>query len=185
MSFERAAVTTLAWTGAGVVAGLPLLAVSAGDASMALATIRLSGLVAFGIALAVRLARLADGSWFRAVPEWWCRWMTGAWAVVLVTGAVGLVAVTTSPALRYDPSMQYLQVLSAVDIAWATAALAVGLRWWRSPRAAGIGVAVLAVVVSGRSGATSMSSDSARVDPGLWMPNGCSSSSCPTTSPLR
>jgi hypothetical protein len=143
---EHAALTTLAWTAAGAATAAPMLAVGAADDPLALSVVHLAGLVGFGVLLAFRLVRLTDEAWFGEVPARWRWWLTGGWAVVLVTGSVGLVALAPSAALRFDPSMQYLQVLSAVDIAWAATALAVGLRWWRGPRAAGIGVAVLAVV---------------------------------------
>jgi hypothetical protein len=54
--------------------------------------------------------------------------------VILITGAVGLVTLATSAALRYDVSLQFLQLISALDIAWVVAAFSLGLRWgfgWR------------------------------------------------------
>ncbi|NIR60829.1 MAG: hypothetical protein GWO02_15625 [Gammaproteobacteria bacterium] len=49
--------------------------------------------------------------------------------VVLPTGVVALVTLASSAALRFDPSLQFLQLLSALDIAWAGAALMIGTRW--------------------------------------------------------
>jgi len=63
-----------------------------------------------------------------------------------VTGAVGLVTLATSAALRYDASLQFLQMLSALDIAWAAAALTLGLLRRFGPGLATAGAAVLGVV---------------------------------------
>ena len=72
--------------------------------------------------------------------------LAGVWIIVLVTGSVGIVTLATSAALRYDPSLQFLQALSALDIAWAAAALVVGLRWWNGRRAAITGAMMMGVV---------------------------------------
>jgi hypothetical protein len=66
--------------------------------------------------------------------------------VVLVTGVVALVTLASSAALRYPPSMQFLQLLSAVDIAWVVAAFVVGAgrAWGRA--AAIVGGAVVGIV---------------------------------------
>jgi len=47
--------------------------------------------------------------------------------VVMATGTVALVTLASSAALRLDPSLQFLQLLSALDIAWAAGATALGL----------------------------------------------------------
>jgi hypothetical protein len=108
--------------------------------------VHLALLVAFGVALSFRLAPHTDGEWFAGIAERRRSLLTGIWTVVLVTGTVALVTLATSAALRYDPSLQYLQVLSAVDIAWAGAAIVIGLRWWRGTRVAAAGASLLAVV---------------------------------------
>lgn len=59
----------------------------------------------------------------------------GASIVALTTGVVALTTLASSAALRYEPSMQFLQLLSALDIAWATAATFVGVSWLWSRRA--------------------------------------------------
>jgi hypothetical protein len=63
--------------------------------------------------------------------------------VALTTGAVALLTLASSAALRLEPSLQFLQLLSALDIAWAGAAIALGsyLRW--GTRAAWLGGIVL------------------------------------------
>jgi len=143
---ERAALDALVWTLVGVTAAIPMLGWRSGDEPLALATVHLSALVLYGFALSFRVAGRTDREWFTGVRAQWRPWLTGVWAVVLVTGSVGLVTLATSAALRYEPSMQYLQVLSAVDIAWAGAAIVVGLRWWRGSRAALVGAAFLGAV---------------------------------------
>lgn len=53
--------------------------------------------------------------------------------VVIVTGATALVTLSSSAAMHYEPSLQFLQLLSALDIAWVVARtmLAVRLLWGR------------------------------------------------------
>jgi hypothetical protein len=144
---ETAALQTLRWAAVGGAAALPLLAVPRQDDPLTLVTLHLGILVAFGAALAYRLAPLVSDSWF---TEWTStmrrRAFAGVWIIVLATGAVGLVTIATSAALRYDPSLQFLQLLSALDIAWAAVAITVGLRRWKGKRAAIAAVTVLGVV---------------------------------------
>jgi amino acid permease len=70
--------------------------------------------------------------------------------VALVTGFAALLMLATAAAGRYDPSMQFLQLLSAMDIAWVTAALFFGARKLWGPRWAWLlgAVIVLACVAS-------------------------------------
>ena len=72
--------------------------------------------------------------------------------MVLVTGVVALVTLASSAALRFPPSMQFLQLLSAVDIAWAATALVVGAdrAWGRT--VAIIGGTILGALVGGSLG---------------------------------
>jgi len=138
---ERAALRTIVWAASGCAVALPLLAIPRPDDPLALITVHLAGLVLFGVGLAFALARLADDAWFggRRALSW-------IWVIVLVVGAVGIVTLATSAALRYDPSLQFLQALSALDIAWAAAALVLGLRRLGGRWAAVAGSAVLGVV---------------------------------------
>lgn len=119
-----------------LLASIVLLAVPFPDDPLWLVIGHLSALVAFGVVLAVRLAPLArHGEWFRGTN--WSpprRRLAGAVAVVVVvSGAVALLTLASSAALRLQPSLQFLQLLSALDIAWAAAAIVVGaeLRWGR------------------------------------------------------
>ena len=69
--------------------------------------------------------------------------------VVIITGTVGLVTLASSAALRLQPSLQFLQLLSALDIAWAAGAVVVGgYRLWSPPvaRIAGLVVGVACVI---------------------------------------
>jgi len=138
----------MAWSIAGCAAALPLLAVPVPGDPLLLVTAHLAVLVAFGAALALALAPLTDEEWFAGVgrDSLIRRGLAGVWMIVLVTGSVGIVTLATSAALRYDPSLQFLQALSALDIAWAAAALVVGLRWWKGRAAAVSGAVMMGVV---------------------------------------
>jgi len=113
---------------------------------------QLATLVALGLAVSWRVAPVSDRAWFSGYVGWSLRGRTIFGAVVLIvipTGLVGLVTLASSAALRFPPSLQYLQLLSALDIAWAAAALMIGVRWLRGDRAAlaaGVTLAVACVV---------------------------------------
>ncbi len=146
MDLERAFVLWSRWVVAGAAPALVLL-VAAPEVSTASVLIHLSLLVAYGIAVAVSLAPVADDRPFAAfaMADRW-RWFSGAAViVVLATGATALASLATSAAARYQPSLQFLQLLSAVDIAWAGAALYLGVRWWKNRRTALVAAAVLGV----------------------------------------
>ena len=71
--------------------------------------------------------------------------------MVIVTGVIGLVTLATSGSLRFQPSLQFLQLLSALDIAWAGAAIVFGVwrRWGRTAAIWGgvaLGVACVASI---------------------------------------
>lgn len=127
---ERALIRTTIWLLVGLGAALPLLLIDVGDDPTAGFLIHLSVLVAFGLVLTIDLLRFVGADWF--VTTGWSvgRRLAGSGigTVVLATGALGLVTLASSAALRYDPSTQFLQLLSALDIAWVTAAVVVGGR---------------------------------------------------------
>ncbi|MFQ5555799.1 MAG: hypothetical protein ACE5GC_10580 [Acidimicrobiia bacterium] len=117
------------------VAPLLLLVPNSGTPTVRLIT-HLAALVALGLILAFRLAPRLDQPFF-AHRGWAPRREsigTGIALVVVVTGVVGLVTLASAAALRFDPSLQFLQLLSALDIAWAGAAMVVGARhlWGRT-----------------------------------------------------
>ena len=66
--------------------------------------------------------------------------------VFMVTGSVALVTLASSAALRFQPSTQFLQLLSALDIAWAAATVMIAAYWLWGRRAALIGGIAVGVV---------------------------------------
>jgi len=144
---EKALVRTVRWLLGGLVASLPLLFVTVSDEPLGWFVAQLGILVAFGIALTIDLMAYGDEPWF--VGTAWIpavrETASGIGLVVLVTGTVGLVTLASSAALRFDPSTQFLQLLSALDIAWAGAALAIGVyratsRTWAIVAAGALGI---------------------------------------------
>ena len=135
------------WLLGGLAASLLLLAVEANLETVFIT--HLVVLVTFSLGLAFVLDDQADREWFPSIERRPVRRFAGASAVVIVvTGVVALVTLASSAALRFDPSTQLLQLLSALDIAWATTALMVGVRWARgaaAARAAAIGLGVVCV----------------------------------------
>ncbi len=126
---ERALLRTIPWMIAGLIASLPLLLVPSPKAPLTWFSIQLILLVAFSLVLTFVLMPLGDEPWF-AATKWgpWGRSMAGGISlVVLVTGTVGLVTLASSATLGLDPSLQYLQLLSALDIAWVAAAVVLGV----------------------------------------------------------
>lgn len=142
---ERALARAVLWTLGGAAVSLPLLAVPPPESSQLLiySTVHLSALVAFGLVVISDLVRLVDDTWFAWIGSVGRRIAAGASVVALSVGVVALVALPTSAALRFDPSLQFLQLLSALDIAFAAGATLVGFRWWVGSKT---GVAAGAVV---------------------------------------
>ena len=140
-SLERALIVAIKWTLAGLILSVPLLLVDVGPDPKRLFLIHLSVLVGFGIALTAVLLPYTGDDWFQD-PDW-SRALrltgSGVGVVALVTGAVALVSLASSAAMQYDPSTQFLQLLSALDIAWAGAAIMIGAYrlWNRSVAVAG------------------------------------------------
>ena len=126
---ERALLRVVPFLVGGLIASLPLLAVTPGDEPLGWFIAQLAGLVAIGIAMTISVMNLGDEPWFVATS--WGPGVrsiaSGVGLVVLVTGTVGLITLASSGALGFDPSLQYLQILSALDIAWVAAALAIGV----------------------------------------------------------
>lgn len=126
---ERALLRVVPFLVGGLVLSLPLLAVTPGDSPLGWFIAQLVVLVAIGHAMTITIMNLGDESWFTAMP--WSPAVhsiaSGVGLVVLVTGTVGLITLASSAALGFDPSLQFLQLLSALDIAWAGAALTIGV----------------------------------------------------------
>jgi hypothetical protein len=125
---ERALLRVLPFLAVGLVASLPLLAVTPGVEPLGWFIAQLVALVMLGYAMMVALMSLGDESWFEAMS--WGPGIrsiaSGVGLVILVTGTVGLVTLASSAALGFDPSLQFLQLLSALDIAWVVAATMIG-----------------------------------------------------------
>ncbi|HZD22888.1 MAG TPA: hypothetical protein VE569_05730 [Acidimicrobiia bacterium] len=129
---------------------LPLLAVPEPNPSQLVVytLMHLSALVVFGLAVAGDLIRVMDGSWFDWLGPTARVIASGAAVVALTVGVVALVTLPTSAALRYNPSLQFLQLLSALDIAWAAGTTLVGIGWLagrRWGRTAGVVVGAICV----------------------------------------
>jgi hypothetical protein len=138
---ERAVLAAVPFLLVGLILSLPLLLVSWTPPPITPVVVHLSALVLLGLVAAVRLAPLAGADWFlgQGWSAFWRLVASGVTVVILVTGVVALVTLASSAALRYPPSMQFLQLLSAVDIAWAGAALIIGAHraWGRIAAIAG------------------------------------------------
>lgn len=73
---------------------------------------------------------------------------SGAAAVALTVGVGAQVTFSTSAALRFDHSLQFLQLLSSLDIAWAAGTTLLGVGWMATRErgwAAGVGIGVICV----------------------------------------
>lgn len=145
---ETAATGATRWVLAGAAASLLGLAIpppTTTDGRLLLVIGHLGLVVAVGIAFVHRFGPLADRPFFgrhgvgtRLIASW-------ASLVALTTGVVALITLPSSAALRYPASLQFLQLLSALDIAWAAAALYLGTRRmggnrWALGAAAALGV---------------------------------------------
>ena len=145
---ERAVLATVPFLAIGLVVSVPLILVRWSPPPFAIVTVHLAALVLLGLVAALRLTPLGGDDWFmgQSWSPFWRLAASGVSIVFLVTGMVGLVTLASSAALRYPPSLQFLQLLSALDIAWASAALLIGVyRAWRLPAAATAGT-VLAII---------------------------------------
>ena len=111
---------------AGLLLTPLLLAVPTPHGSTPWILFHLSVIVAGGLALTMTLGRYLQNPWFPALAPVRSLLASAASIVVLVTGAVGIVTLASSAALRLDPSLQFLQLLSALDIAWVVGATAIG-----------------------------------------------------------
>lgn len=117
------------------------------DSLLTWSTIHLAAVVLVGGAATIDLRRFVDQPMFTGIDGVQLRRFATAGAIVaLVTGVVALTTLATSAALRLEPSHQFLQLLSSLDIAWSVAALYYGIRWMRGETAGRIGGAVLTIV---------------------------------------
>lgn len=145
---ERAVLRSLVWLGAGLAAALPLLLVPASSDRRWDLIIHLSLLVLFSLGLTWRLAPVEPDGWFAAAP--WSRFVrflaASASLVVIVTGATALVTLASSAALRFEPSLQFLQLLSALDIAWVVGGTTLATSYLWGNRVAAAAGAMMSVI---------------------------------------
>lgn len=144
MALSRALVWVL---GAGWVA-LPLLALPVPpiDSLLPVTTAHLAVLVSLGLVVSWDLARSLEEGWFAWLSPVGGRLASAILIVALTVGVVALLTLASSAALRLAPSLQFLQLLSAVDIAWVAGATLIGLRWRLGRRAGVVAGLVVAVV---------------------------------------
>lgn len=147
---ETSLIRSVRWTLGAAVVSLPLLTVPQPQPNQLLfyTISHLSGLVLLGLAVVWDLRRLIDETWFAWLGLDHRRLAAGASTVALTVGVVALVTLPTSAALRLAPSLQFLQLLSALDIAFAAGATMIGVTWWKGQRAGAVaGLAVGTVCV--------------------------------------
>ena len=125
-ALEQAISQSVRWLVAGLLLTPLLLAAPTPHGSTPWILFHLSVIVAGGLALTMTLVRYLRDPWFPSLGPFGSHLASAASIVVLVTGVVGLVTLASSAALRLDPSLQFLQLLSALDIAWVVGATAIG-----------------------------------------------------------
>jgi hypothetical protein len=147
---ERAVLISFPWLVAGLAVSLFLLAIPAASDRRWDLLIHLVALVAFSLGLTWRLAPLSEAQWFST--EAWTEsrpHLAGAVSlIVVVTGVTALVTLASSAALQFEPSLQFLQLLSALDIAWVVAGTTLATRflWGRGAAiVAGLAMSVACV----------------------------------------
>lgn len=116
----------LAWGIPLTVLTLLFGAPSPGDGLWAYALTHLTIVQIASFLFAAEMAGLIDRPWFIHVRSPWLA--SASSLVAAVVGFSALLTLATSAAARYDVSLQYLQLLSSLDIAWVVAALYLGTR---------------------------------------------------------
>lgn len=148
---ERAVLKSLPWLLGGLLAAVPLLLVPGSSDLRWDLVVHLSLLVLFAFGLTWRMPEIDADDWFRS-QDWspTLRFFAAATSlVVIVTGVTALVTLATTAALRFQPSLQYLQLLSSLDIAWVVAGTTLAVRslWGRVPAfAAGSMMSIVCVM---------------------------------------
>ncbi len=149
-SLERAVLIAFPWLLTGLLLSVPLLVMPASTDRRWDMLIQLSVLVVFSLGLTWRLATLSDKPWFES-QDWTAprSFLAGITAlIIVVTGVTALVTLASTAALRFEPSLQFLQLLSALDIAWVVAGTTLAVRaiWGRNAAiVAGIAMSVVCV----------------------------------------
>ena len=146
---ERSLRIAVIWLVPTLVLSAGLLVIDVRRDLLATTTIHLSAIVLATLWLTLRLVPMSDSGWFVTVlGRTQRRFATAATLAAIVTGYAALTTLASSAALRLDPSLQFLQLLSAMDIAWVVAATTIGSRWlWGDRVGSGAGVAMSIVCV--------------------------------------
>jgi len=140
---ETALIVTVRRLLPSAVVAVPLLAIPRGDL-LATVTIQLSALTILMYALADKLVPMTSEPWFSGAASLRAkRFSTAAAASALVTGFGALVGLATAAALRFQPSLQFLALISVLDIAWVVTATMVGTFWLAGRRASRIAGAIV------------------------------------------
>ncbi len=143
MYLEIALITTVRRLLPSAALAIPLLAVPRGNLLVSI-TIQLSILTILMYALADKLVPMTSEPWFGGSASIRAkRFGTAAAASALVTGFGALVGLATAAALRFQPSLQFLALISALDIAWVVTATMVGTFWLAGRRASRIAGAIV------------------------------------------
>lgn len=126
---EEALAIATKWTLIGAASSLVLLAVPTSftaEHRLFVVIAHLVILVGSATALSGRLTGALDRGFFSNLRS---AWLASCVSIVaIVVGYTALVTLASSAALRYDPSLQFLQLLSSLDVAWSAAALGLGAR---------------------------------------------------------
>ncbi|MEA2000268.1 MAG: hypothetical protein U9N84_00040 [Actinomycetota bacterium] len=147
---EQSVLAAFPWLVGGLFASLPLLLIPAPTDRRSDFIIQLAVLVGFLFALTWKLAPFGDREWF--IGQSWSplhrHLVTVATLIVIVTGTTGLVTLASSAAMGFQPSLQFLQLLSALDIAWVVGGIILAARTlWGRTAALTIGFAMSVVCV--------------------------------------
>ncbi len=149
-ALEHAVLTAFPWLMVGLALAPPLLLLPGSSDRRWDLIVHLTLLVGFSLALTWRLAGYHAKPWFTdrhwSAPQTY--FVSTASLVVIVTGVTALVTIASAAALRFDPSLQFLQLLSALDIAWVVAGTTLAVRsLWGPTRAAVAGVMMSIVCI--------------------------------------
>lgn len=128
------------------IAALAFPAPAADEGLLAYTLIHLSILQAITLVFAIEVSALTDTPWFTHLRRPWLA--SSASLIAAVVGFSALLTLATSAAARYDVSLQFLQLLSSLDIAWVVAAIYLGSRrLWGRRIGLAVGLALVAACV--------------------------------------
>ena len=134
---ETAALRTLLWATTGAAAAIPVLVLPQPDDPLFTAVVQLAIIAVYAVAMTLHLAALGDAPWFDglAIGGRARRGLTWVMLVADVAGASAVTALATSAALRYQPSVQLLQLVSVIVVGVVVSASALGTRrrWGGAP----------------------------------------------------